>query len=99
MDISISEGYSDATHIFGICHIRQDGLDRFGRTVGKELPEGGRSLHRENMTKAEAIAYLQEWADDGGNVDGFRIVASRRPLWETCEGGARANFKPFEPRE
>lgn len=93
MDITISEGYSDATHIFGICHIRQDGLNKYGRTEGIPDESGKFSIHREGLTAQQAIDFLKEWAEDGGNVDAFRIVATRRPLWETAESGRRANFK------
>ena len=93
-EISILDGYSDATHIFGICYIRLDGLDRYGRTEGTPDNSGRYSIHRENMTKQQAIDWITSAAEDNMNVDAFRIVATRRPIWETVEAGPRNSFTP-----
>lgn len=93
-EISIMDGYSDATHIFGICYIRLDGLDKFGRTVGTPDDSGRYSIHREGMTKQQAIDWITSAAGNNMNVDAFRIVATPRPVWEAVEAGPRNSFTP-----
>lgn len=93
-EISIMDGYSDATHIFGICYIRLDGLDKYGRTEGTPDDSGRYSIHREGMTKQQAIDWITSAAEGNMNMDAFRIVATRRPVWETAEAGPRNSFTP-----
>lgn len=93
-EISILDGYSDATHIFGICFILRDGLDKYGRTEGTPDATGRYSIRREYMTKQQAIDWITSAAEDNMNVDAFRIVATRRNLWETVEAGPRNSFTP-----
>lgn len=81
MEIKIFENYSDSTHIFGVCHKELDGLDRFGRT--------GSSIHREGLNKGQAVQWIKDFVEDGGNPDTFVVVASPRPVWETVEAARK----------
>lgn len=73
--------YSDETHVFGIIHLRRD-LDGNGQVVGELDGAGGRTIHREGLTKEGAIAWLQGAFEDGVKPGVFEIVATPRPRWE-----------------
>lgn len=81
MEINIFENYADNTHVFGICYKLTDNLDRFGKCADE--------IHRSGMTKLEAIRWIKDYAEDGGNVEEFVIVASPKHVWETVEAGRK----------
>ena len=81
MEIKIFEGYSDDTHIFGVCHKELDGLDRFGRTANP--------IYREGLNKDQAVQWIKDFIEDGGDPETFVVVASPRPVWETVEAGRK----------
>lgn len=97
MDITISDKYTDETHVFGIAFLRIDGMDEQGRTRGAADRSGKRHIHREGFTKAQAIDWMNSLAEDNMKTEVFRIVASPKPVWEIAEEGERSSAEVSEP--
>lgn len=97
MDITISDKYTDETHVFGIAFLRVDGMDKQGHTLGAADRSGRRHIHREGFTKAQAIDWMISATEDDINMDSFRIVASPKSPWEIAEDGARSAAELSEP--
>ena len=68
MAITLAERYTDATYSFGIIMPRKDSLDALGHS--EEL------LHRENLTREDAIEFVESWIEEGGRAETFFIVAT-----------------------
>lgn len=81
MEINIFEAYDDSTHIFGVSRVKSSsdgrGLDKYGRSAGP--------IHREGLNKGQAIQWIKDFVEDGGNPDTFVVVATPRPIWEGAE--------------
>jgi len=87
MDISISNALTDATHVFGIASSRRDRLDaKAGIASGP--------IHREGMTRQEAIDWLQTWIDTGGREDAFFVMAFPKAFWSIAEIGRSFPLAP-----
>jgi len=97
MDITISDKYTDETHVFGIAHLRVDGMNKQGHTEGALDRSGKRHIHREGFTKAQAIDWMTSAAEDDINMGSFRIVATPKSPWEIAEEGARSAAEVSEP--
>jgi len=97
MDITISDKYTDETHVFGIALVRIDGMDEQGRTLGAADRSGQRRIHRQSMTSQQAVDWIKAAADDGMKMEGFRIVALPKQPWEIAEAGERSTAEVAEP--
>ena len=82
MDKKFAE-MSDEEWDFGIVHLRVDEADENG------LYGAGGEIHREGMTKKQALYWLSSFAEERGtpgDATPFAIVASPRRRWTLAEG-------------